>query len=124
MQVLIIEDDAPVRHSYVKILEQAGFEVTSASNGVDAFRVLPKGTFQAVVCDVALPGLEGTTFFELLSQRYPDLAERVLFVTGYGRDDNTRRLLEHTGRPFLTKPVELPHLVAAVTKVARQSNGH
>ena len=119
MQALIIEDDSAVRKAYQKILEKAGFGVTAVPDAVDAFKEIKTTNFDVVVCDVALPGLEGTTFFELLRQRYPQTAHRVVFVTGYGKDANTRKLLEHTGRPFLTKPVDLKEFLTAVMRTAQ-----
>ena len=123
MQVLIIEDDNAVRKAYTKALEGTGYRVTAVANGVDAFRILKKQQFDALVCDVALPGLEGTTFFQHLSERYPGQANRVLFVTGYAKDANTKKLLEHTGRPYLSKPVDVDKFVIAVTQVADAARG-
>lgn len=121
MRVLIVEDDKAVRQAFAKILEQAGFVVTAVPDAVDAFREIKQDSkIDVVVCDVALPGLEGTTFYEHLAQRYPALKRRVVFVTGYAKDDNTRKLLEHTGRPFLTKPVELKDFLTAVMRTALQ----
>ena len=123
MQVLIIEDDNAVRKAYTKALEGAGCRVTAVADGVDAFRRLKKEQFDVLVCDVALPGLEGTTFFQHLSERYPRQANRVLFVTGYAKDANTKKLLEHTGRPYLSKPVDVDKFVIAVTQVADSARG-
>jgi DNA-binding response OmpR family regulator len=121
MQALIIEDDNALRKAYQKILEREGFTVSAVSNAVDAFEKIMKTNFDVVVCDVALPALEGTTFFELLTQRYPQTAQRVLFVTGFAKDENTRKLLEHTGRPYLTKPVDLKVFLTAVMRTAQGS---
>ncbi|HEY2825916.1 MAG TPA: response regulator [Gemmatimonadales bacterium] len=120
MRVLIVEDDNAVRQAFSKILEQAGFVVVQAPDADHAFSEIKKSSkFDAVVCDVALPGLEGTAFFEHLSQHNPELADRLVFVTGYSRDDNTKKLLEHTGRPFLTKPVDVKDFLAAVVRTAQ-----
>ena len=117
MQVLIIEDDNAVRLAYKKVLEGTGFSVTAVGDGVDAFAYLKKTKFDAILCDVALPGLEGTTFYEHLQEQYPQMADRVVFVTGYAKDANTKKLLEHTGRPYLSKPVEMKDLLATVNKL-------
>src|SRR5690348_14537913 len=108
MRVLLVEDDTAVRKAFTKILDQAGFTVTAVANGVEAFVELKKSSsFDVVVSDFAMPGMEGTTFFEHLGHQYPALALRVVFVTGYGNDEKTRKLLEHTGRPYLAKPVDI-----------------
>ena len=118
MKVLLIDDDAEVRDAFARILEKSGFEVTRVDGAHPAFDALETGSFDAIVCDVILPKLDGTTFYEDLAERYPKMAERVLFVTGWSGDDKVIRLLKYTGRPFLNKPVELEDLVGAVREVA------
>jgi CheY-like chemotaxis protein len=73
-----------------------------------------------VVSDFAMPGMEGTTFFEHLKEQYPALALRVVFVTGYGNDEKTKKLLEHTGRPYLAKPVDLRDFLTVVMRTAQR----
>jgi DNA-binding response OmpR family regulator len=121
MDVLLIEDDPAVRSAYGKALQQHGFKVTAVANAVDAFNLIEKSGFNAIVCDVVLPGLEGTTFYERLVDRHEELADRVVFVTGWGSDEKTKKLLQHTGRPFLTKPVDISQLVSTVTQVVIRS---
>lgn len=121
MDVLIIEDDPAVRSAYTKALQQHGFQVTSVSNAAEAMAVLETRGFNAILCDVILPGLEGTTFYERLVDRFEQMADRVVFVSGWGGDEKTRKLVQHTGRPFLTKPVDISQLVSTVTQVVIRS---
>lgn len=118
MNVLIIDDDDDVRRGYVAVLQHAGFQVTGVADAAAARASLQEQAFQAIECDVILPGQEGTSFFEELRDTYPALAGRVVFVTGWGSDEKVRNLLTYTGRPFLTKPVELDDLVNTVQQVA------
>jgi DNA-binding response OmpR family regulator len=118
MDALVVEDDRSVQDALSKALKTAGFKVTLAGTADDALRLVKQRAFGVIVCDFALPGMDGTTLFERLQAADPANANRVVFVTGWASDAKTRRLLEHTGRPFLTKPVEINALLAVARQVA------
>ncbi len=117
MAILIVEDDAAVRRSHRKLLEQAGFEVSSAEDGLEAFEELARTGFDAIVCDVDMPALDGTGFFEQLEEILPHMASRVLFVTGLADQPETHRFLKETGQPFLSKPTPGEELVNTVRRL-------
>ncbi len=117
MSVLLIDDEPGVRETFSRILEKAGFEVTAVGGAVAAFSELKKRSFQVIVCDVILPIADGTSFYEILRDRFPEMADRVIFVSGFTADEKVKRLLEYTGQPYLTKPVKIDALVGAVRQV-------
>jgi len=114
MNVLVVEDDALARDVTVQVLERAGLEARGVENGVAGFAELQQGRYDAVVCDVRLPFLGGESFFDQLRTDYPDLAGRVVFVTGYADDPAIRDTLEATGQPILSKPFDFDELVRTV----------
>ena len=93
--VLVVEDDDAVRSSFVKVLEHAGFRVTSAENGQAALDALADldHSCRAIVCDLHMPVLTGMGFMRKLRTEFPHLIDRVLFVTAYDRDSDLRRFL-------------------------------
>jgi len=115
--VLIVDDDAAVARTHQKLLERAGFAVTTADNGLAALGELQQHVFQVILLDVRMPFLEGTGFYQELAKTYPDLTNRVVFVTGFAEDPNVRTFLRDVGRPVLIKPVEFDDLVTAVKRV-------
>jgi DNA-binding response OmpR family regulator len=118
MNVLLVEDDPLVRKSIVKILEHGGFTVSAVSNGLAALSELRDQRFSAIVTDLKLPFLRGDDFFRQVQELFPDLASRIVFVTGWGHDQQIREFLEETGQPCLPKPFEAKDLVAAIKRVA------
>ena len=118
MNVLLVEDDETVAKTVTKLLERAGFQVTTASTATDALAAVRQTAFHALVVDLILPRSEGTTFYDELSASFPEMAARVLFVTGWASDPKSRNLLEHTGRRVLGKPLQPEQLVAAVREIA------
>lgn len=123
MNVLIVEDNAAVRSGLERVLARAGFGVTTASNGLEALAKLEQQAFQGVVCDLMMPGMDGMTLFEQLEARHPEMAQRLLFVSAWLDDPTVQQFIERSGRPVLTKPFEIQHLISAVRDlVAEPSN--
>lgn len=117
MDVLIVEDDQALRSVYQRALERAGYMVKAVDNGLAAFAELQEHKYRAVICDIQMPFLKGYNLFEELKANLPETAERVIFVTGLAEQDKVREFLQKSGRPFLSKPVELKDLVRAVQSV-------
>ena len=101
----------------IDVLERNGFKVTVAPDAVAALDHLKLGPVEGILCDVILPGIDGTSFYEELLSVFPDMAARVVFLTGWTRDDKVVKLLEYTGRPVLHKPVEAAELVHAMRAI-------
>src|SRR5204863_9063313 len=81
-KVLIVEDDQEIRTLLVEILEQASFEVDSASEGLDALEKLKQTVYDIVLTDLRLPGMEGEEIVCQARTRYPDLI--IIVITGHG----------------------------------------
>jgi len=114
--ILLVEDDAEVQNFAAEVLREAGYQVRTASNGMDALRALESGaTFDMLFTDVVLPGgMNGRQLADEARRRRPDL--KVLYATGY-----TRNAIIHHGR--LDADVELltkPFTAEALTRKIRQ----
>lgn len=122
MKVLIVEDNPAVQRSVTRIMETRGHQVVAAENGLEAFALLGDDDDQwgAIVCDLALPFLQGNRFYDQLKASHPALAQRVVFVTGFATDSTTETFLRSTGQPFMAKPFEATELLEAVERVSRE----
>ncbi len=120
MPVLVVEDDPSVLRSHTRLLEQGGFAVLPAVNGMEAFEHLRTENVDAILCDVDMPTLNGTSFFEQLEELQPEMASRVVFVTGHADEPEIREFLEQTGQPFLGKPTLDDELVSAVRRIVER----
>jgi DNA-binding response OmpR family regulator len=121
VNVLLIEDEEAVSRAHSAILQHAGFKVTAVATAEEAMLAIEKTLFHVLVVDLILPRREGTSFFDDLAAVHPEMAARVLFVTGWGNDPKVRKLIEHTGRPMLAKPVEANELIASVREIGKQT---
>jgi len=117
VNILLVEDDVAYRTAITKVFESQGWTVVGVDRADAALAAIAKQKFDAAVCDFILPASDGSTLFGKIQEAAPELADRLLFVTGWAGDTKARKLLEHTGRPVMEKPVDLADLIAAVKKL-------
>lgn len=116
-RVLIIEDDDANRHALRRLLEREGYVVGAAQDGSDALRLLARERPDAVVLDLQMPRMDGRETWDRLRSRWPDLARRVVFVTGDDTRAGSADFLQATGQPIVRKPYELSELLTALATV-------
>ncbi|HEU0187977.1 MAG TPA: hybrid sensor histidine kinase/response regulator [Gallionellaceae bacterium] len=102
--ILLVEDSALVRAMEKRILEDAGYEVVAAVDGVDGLSALGRRPFAAVVSDIVMPNMDGLTLTARIRQepRYKDLP--VILVTTLSSDEDKRRGLEAGANAYIPKP--------------------
>jgi len=99
--VLVVEDERPVRSVLCGFLQQNGFRVLEAADGVEALEILARpGVLPVlVIADLTMPRMGGAELEKRIRERWPELP--VLFMTGYARGVLTPR---HPTWPSLQKP--------------------
>lgn len=119
MDVLIIDDDPAVRRTVGKALGRAGYTVEAVDNGLAAGAALRQRSYRAIVCDIRMPFLDGVSFYDELAKADPDIAGRVVFVTGFADEPTIQAFLERIDRPVVEKPFALDDLLAVVKASSR-----
>src|SRR5579871_2425756 len=116
LPVLLIEDE-PAVMSYVQAaLERSGYPVVCCDSGVEALRLLEGGTFLGVVSDMRTPGgVDGGQVHAWIAQHRPDLASRVVFITGDIANEETVATLKQTGAPCVEKPFRVQQFIDVIT---------
>jgi DNA-binding response OmpR family regulator len=116
-RILVIEDESSVA-TFVRIaLERNGYEVTSSPSGVEGLRLLATQDFHGVISDFRTPGgITGADVHDWLRRHRPEMAGRVIFITGDTASDETIAMLAAAGTPCVEKPFRLHQLMAAVEK--------
>jgi two-component system NtrC family sensor kinase len=103
-RVLVVDDEPDVASVLIELLEADGHVVDSAADGREALARIDAASYDAVLSDVKMPGLDGAGLYREVARRRPELARRFLFVTGDTLDVGTARFLEETGCPSFAKP--------------------
>lgn len=118
-RVLIVEDEPNIVESLRFILERAGFDVETVSDGAEALRCVRRQPFRAVVLDIMLPGLNG---FDVLKAIRADASLSglpVIVLTAKGQSHDRRTAEEIGASDFITKPFSNAEVVERVRNVVR-----
>ncbi len=101
---LLVDDDADVAEAIEMMLNAEGIEVEHVFSGDEALAVFDKHPWDAVFLDVRLPGKSGPEIYSELSESHPQLAQRVVFVTGGLWRSGSPLRDELPDQPILAKP--------------------
>jgi DNA-binding NtrC family response regulator len=115
--VLLIEDE-PAVMAYVRAaLERSGYQVVTAASGADALRLLTDGEFQGIVSDMRTPGgVDGAQVHAWIADHRPELASKVVFITGDIANEETVATLQKTGAPCVEIPFRVQQFISVVEK--------
>lgn len=85
-KILIVEDEAAVRTLINRILSHAGYDVSTANDGVEGLEAVGREKFDLIISDIVMPRMKGTQMVREL--RKQDAETAVIFVTGYSQEDS------------------------------------
>ena len=114
-RVLVVDDDADMRRLLEDALEREGFAVTVAAKGADVIGAVESSTFDAVVVDKELPGINGLDLIVFLQHRSPGTP--AVLMTAFGGPLAAEAALRRGAAAYLDKPVRIPELVATLEDV-------
>jgi len=118
-RILIVDDEAPMRFLLSKQLGRAGFETATAADGQAALNAAAAGTFDAIVLDVIMPGLDGFEVCRRLKADPRTAAVPVIFLSASCSGEFRRRAFTVGAAEFLAKPFqteELPTYIQAILR--------
>jgi len=102
-RVLVVDDSLTVRELERKLLDQAGYDVEVAVDGMDGWNAVRAGHFDLVVTDIDMPRMDGIELVQLIKQD-PKLGKLPVMIVSYkDREEDRRRGLEAGADYYLTK---------------------
>ena len=112
--LLVVEDNTQLRELATLILRRKGYQVLTADTGEAALALLEyhHGPLHLLLTDVIMPGLNGRQLYELVAQRYPDVA--VLYMSGYIDEAVVKSESIERAESFLQKPFSVQALAGRV----------
>jgi two-component system response regulator (stage 0 sporulation protein F) len=123
--ILIVDDERHVRASLQEFLLREGFTVHMAENGEKALKLCSRQSFDFVLMDVRMPGMDGLEALRVLRRWRTGC--RVIMMSGYGMGGLEATLLHEGALAFLRKPLEGLQLLALLdareSALARQARG-
>ena len=118
MRILLVEDDPSVSDYVARGLTEAGHTCTVLSDGTDGLFQATRESYDVLIVDRMLPGLDGLSLVRAL--RGAGVRVPVLFLTALGGIDDRVTGLEAGGDDYLTKPFAFAELLARVNALARR----
>jgi signal transduction histidine kinase len=112
--VLLVEDEEQLAIAVGEALAEAGLNVEHAGDGQEALARVRQRTYDAVVCDLKMPRVDGMLLYRAIAAATPALARRVIFVTGDVAGTEAERFFADTGCRWLPKPFRLADLLRAL----------
>lgn len=120
MRLLLVEDDRNLRGFLRKAFREEGYAVDTAESGDRALERALAGEYDCLVLDIMLPGRDGFTVLEELRRR--TVTTPILLLTARDELESRVRGLEGGADDYLTKPFDLPELLARVLALIRRSH--
>ena len=115
--MLVIDDEPSFVRALAALLRRDGYAVDTADNGSRALSQLEEHPYDVLLCDMRMPELDGSTFYNILSSQYPHLRQRVIFLTGDTLSGESQQFLEQCGQLWVPKPCHATEIRSAIAQV-------
>ncbi len=120
-RILVVDDEPSVLATYRMLLEDEGYNVSTALTSAEARGKLKQESYNLLMCDLSLDGKEsGFDLIEVAKQG--DSAVASILVTGYATQDALVRA-QQRGIPVLPKPIEIDELLTTISEMVRKNDG-
>jgi two-component system response regulator RegX3 len=119
IRVLVVEDEAAIREGLIDVLVFHGYEVDSAAEGHDGLEKALTGTFDLILLDIMLPGIDGYEICEKI--RDEDRHQPIIMLTAKSSDDDIIHGLKLGADDYVPKPFSVQQLVLRIEAVLRRS---
>jgi FixJ family two-component response regulator len=117
-RILIVDDDEAVLASLSEYFSRIGYEVVRALTGKQGLAGFESQDPEVTILDLRLPDIDGMQVLEVMRRK----SALVILLTGYGDIPTAVRAMQLGAENFLTKPVDMPHLVATVERAIEKSD--
>jgi len=113
-KILIIDDEAGMRHMLRVVLERAGYRVGEAETAVRGLEELSCNPYSLVLCDIRMPELDGLGFLRELKKR--NLPFTIIMMSAYGSIDTAVECLKQGAYDYISKPFKPDEIVLTIRK--------
>lgn len=116
--LLVIDDEASMRHMLRLVLEQNSFRVTEAANGAAAIKLLYQEKFDYILSDIRMPDMDGLTFLDQPEVRQFD--GTIIMMSAYGSIDTALECMKRGAYDYISKPFKPDEVVLTLRKASER----
>ena len=119
--ILIIDDEKSIRKTLSEILSYEGYKVDEAADGAEGFKMFKDKQYDAVLCDIKMPKMDGLEFLEKAKKEAnPDVP--IVMVSGHGNIDTAVEAVKKGAYDYISKPPDLNRLLITLRNAMDKSN--
>ena len=118
-RILIVEDDISIQALLHDFIKEAGYDVTIASDGVQALNLFSEQAFDLILLDIMLPKIDGYGVCEVIRQK-SDVP--IIMLTALDDEQNQIKGLDLLADDYITKPFSMPVLIRKISAVLRRTS--
>lgn len=116
--ILIVDDEVMIQKHMRNMLERIGCACEVASNASEALKILNSHSFDMVISDIKLPGMDGIQLMKKAKESFPDLD--FIIMTGHSHDYTYVDIIDAGAADYLNKPFETKELKAKMGRITRE----
>jgi two-component system response regulator AtoC len=113
-KILVVDDEENFRHILSVILKKERYEVETASNGEEALQRISNSTFDQVLCDIRMPGMDGLDFLKEVRKTEADA--NVIMMSAYGTLDTAVEAMKLGAYDYISKPFKPDEIILTLKK--------
>ena len=118
-RILVVEDDFDIQELLQNFLQETGYEVDIAGDGVEALSIFVDGKYDLILMDIMLPKIDGYGVCELI-RKQSDVP--IIMLTALNGEDDQIKGLDLQVDDYITKPFSMPILIRKIAAVLRRSS--
>ncbi|MCF3108420.1 sigma-54 dependent transcriptional regulator [Niabella sp. CC-SYL272] len=119
-EILIIDDEASIRKTLSEILSFEGYKISEATDGEEGLKLFSEKAFNAVLCDIKMPKMDGLEFLEKATALSPDVP--VIMISGHGTIETAVEAVKKGAYDFISKPPDLNRLLITIRNAMEKTS--
>lgn len=119
-RILIIDDEKSIRHTLKEILEYENYEIDEAENGLEALKMLESTEYDAALCDIKMPEMDGLELLEKAKEL--DHSPQFIMISAHGTIETAVEATKKGAYDFIQKPPDLNRLLVTIKNALDKSN--
>ena len=118
--ILVVDDEKSIRNTLKEVLEYEKYQVELAEDGKKALELCAQNNYDAVLCDIKMPGMDGIEVLGKLHDQSPDIP--VIMISGHGTIDTAVEAIKKGAFDYIEKPPDMNRLLVSIRNALDRTN--
>jgi DNA-binding NtrC family response regulator len=119
-RILIIDDENSIRRTLRDILENEGYAIDDAPDGLEGLKLVKNNHYDVVLCDIKMPKMDGLEVLDKILETNSDVP--VVMISGHGNIDTAVDAIRKGAYDYISKPPDLNRLLVTIRNAFEKSN--